>query len=111
LRRTAVPQEGIDLGACEHPVIIEIGDDVLHERLRQCDGAVFVPEMIEQDRQGELLRAFALVGPLEAVFGEALDLLMLVKPAAVDRDDKAIDGALALIGFHGSPVPMRRAAP
>ena len=65
------------------------------------DGAILVAEVIEQDRKRELLRAFAFVGPLEAVFGEALDLVVLVEPLAVHRDDEAVDGAFSLIGFHG----------
>src|SRR5947207_15223050 len=56
--------------------------------------------MVDEDGERELLRAFALVGPFEAVFGEALDLIVLVEALAVDGDDEAVDGALALVRFH-----------
>ena len=63
----------------QRPIVVEIGDDRLHERLRQRDRALLVAQVIEQDRERELLRAFALIGPLEAVFGEPLDLVVLVE--------------------------------
>src|SRR5215471_11233764 len=95
-------QERIDLAAAERPVVVEIGDHRLHERLGERDGARLVAEMVVEDRERELLRAFALVGPLEAVAGEALDLVVLIEPLSVDRDDQAVDGALALVGAHDS---------
>ena len=52
--------------AGERPVVVEIGDDLFHERLRKRDGALLVAEVIVEDRQRQLLRAFALVGPFEA---------------------------------------------
>src|SRR5215468_1724729 len=65
-------QERVDLAAAERPVVVEIGDDLFHERLRQPDRTILVTEMLEQDRQRELLRALALVSPFEPVLGEAL---------------------------------------
>src|SRR5207248_11521199 len=46
--------------------------------------------------------AVTLVGPLEAEFGEALNIVVLVEPLAVHRDDEAVDGAPALVDAHGS---------
>src|ERR1700730_5126180 len=89
-----------DFIAGEHPIVVEIGDYVFHVWRRQCDGATAVAEIIEQDRQRELPRAFAVIGPFEAIFGETLDLVMLRQAIAVDGDDEAIDGALALVAFH-----------
>src|SRR5216684_7806231 len=101
----AVAQERIDVLAAERPVVVEIGNDRRHERRRKPNGPLLVAEVIIEDRQRQLLRAVALVGPLEAELGEALDLVVLVEPLAVDRDHQAVDGALALIGFHGSYRP------
>src|SRR5262249_15660216 len=69
-------QKCVDLLAAELPVIVEIGDDRFHERLRQPDGAIRVAEIVVEDRQCQLLRAFALIGPFEPEAGEALDVVM-----------------------------------
>src|SRR5262249_13207636 len=84
--RAALPQsvlldladEGRDQVGAERPVVVEIGDDLLHERLRQPDRALLVAEVLVEDRERELLRAFALVGPFEAILREALNLVVLV---------------------------------
>src|SRR5262245_3776904 len=78
--------EGVDLLAGERPIVVEIGDDLFHERLGHSYRALLVAQTIEQNGKRELLRAVALVGPLEAEFGEALDLVVLVEVLAVDRD-------------------------
>src|SRR5262249_22160990 len=75
--------EGGDLGGAERPVVVEIGDDRLHERLGQGDRPLLVTEVVVEDRQRQLVRAFALVGPFEAIPGEALDPVVLVERAAV----------------------------
>src|SRR5262245_47479275 len=85
------PQERVDLVPAQHPIIVEIGDDLLHERLREPDRALPVAELFEQDGERELLRALALVSPLEPEFGETLDLVVLVKRPAIDRHHKAVD--------------------
>ena len=108
----AVAQERIDVLAAERPVVVEIGHHRFHERRRKPDRALLVAEVIVEDRQRQLLRAVALVGPLEAELGEALDLVVLVEPLAVDRDDQPVDGALALIGLVArvswlTPTPFR----
>ena len=74
----------------EHPVIVEVRDDLFHERLRQPDRAVRVAEVIDKDCERKLPRALALIGPLEAVFGEALHLVVLAQRATVDGDDKTV---------------------
>jgi hypothetical protein len=85
--------EGVDLLARQFPIVVEIGDDRFHERLRELYRALFVAQAIEENGEGELLRAVSLVGPLEAESGEALDLVVLVQPLAIGRDDEAVDGA------------------
>src|SRR5215470_17093185 len=80
----------LDLVGAERPVVVEIGDDLLHERLGEPDRPLLVGEVLIEDRERELLRAVALVGPLEAVSGEALDVVMLVEPPAVDRHDQPV---------------------
>src|SRR5215470_1528364 len=62
------------------------------ERLAKLYRPLPVVQAIEQDGERELLRALALVGPLEAESGEALDLVVLVEPLAIDRDDEPVDG-------------------
>src|SRR5262249_54999420 len=79
-------QKRVDLGAAQCPVVVEISDDRSHERFRQHDGALLVAEIVEQDRQRQLLRALALISPFEAELRQALDLVMLVERLAVHRD-------------------------
>ena len=62
-----------------------------------------IAEMIGQDRQRELLRALALIGPFEAEPGETLDLVMFRERPAVHGHDQTIDGAFAFIGCHIAP--------
>src|SRR5262249_57189591 len=72
------------------------------ERLRELYRALLVAQTIEENGEGELLGAVTLVGPLEAEAGEALDLVVLLQPLAIDRDDEAVDGAPALVHSHSS---------
>src|SRR6188472_2233336 len=67
----------LDLRACDRPVIVEVCDDFFHEAFRQGYRAVLVAEVIVENCKRELLRALALVGPLEAAFCETLDLVVL----------------------------------
>ncbi len=99
---------GVDFGASELPIIVEIGHDLLHERLRQPDRPGIVAKIVHQNRQRELLRTVALVGPFEAEFGEALDLVMLAKRTPVHGDDQTVDGAFALVDFHGNSPARHR---
>src|SRR6516164_6404009 len=100
-------QKRLDLRIRQRPVVVEIRDDLLHEWLRQRDRALLVGEVIVENCESELLRAFALVGPFEAVPGQTLDLVMLVKTLAIDRDDETVDRALSLICLHGArPTPL-----
>ena len=103
-----VPHRGINLGAGKLPIIVEIGHDLFHEWLGQPDRPGIVAKIVRQNRQRQLLRTVALVGPFEAEFGEALDVLMLAERLSVHGDDEAVDGAFALVDFHGnSPVRHR----
>src|SRR5262249_42007278 len=102
---------GDDLVRSQRPVVVEIGDDLLHEGFGQPDGAVLVVQVIIEDRQRELLRALALVGPFEAVAGESLDLVVLVERPAVGRHHEPVDGAPALVGRHGLTPPGGKTAP
>src|SRR5262249_46381356 len=77
----------------------------------QADRALLVAEVVEEDRQRELARTLALVGPFEAVAREALDLVVLIEPPPVGRDDQPIDGALALVGRHVFRRADRRLTP
>jgi hypothetical protein len=99
----AAAKIGVDFVAGQRPIIVEISDHVFHVGRGQRDGAISVAGVVEQDRQRQLLRAVAIIGPLEAVFGEALHLVVLGQRTAVNGDDKAVDGAFALIGFHEHP--------
>src|SRR5499433_4529611 len=94
--------ESVDLFAAQLPVIVEIGDHRFHEWLAELDRLLLVAKAIEQDGERKLLRAPTLVAPLEAEFGEAVDLVVLVELFAVDRHDEAIDRTLALIHAHDS---------
>src|ERR1700730_935395 len=102
----AAPQEGVDLVAGDRPVVVEIGDDIAHEAYREADGVLSVAEVIKQYREGQLLRALPFVGPFETIFGEALDLIVLVELLAVDGDHEAIDRALSLVRLHVTPTPL-----
>jgi hypothetical protein len=102
----AAPQEGVDLVAGDRPVVVEIGDDIAHETFREADGALSVAEVIKQYREGQLLRALPFVGPFETIFGEALDLIVLVELLAVDGDHEAIDRALSLVRLHVTPTRL-----
>src|SRR5581483_6499945 len=106
--RGALLEKSVDIGAGQRPVIIQIGDDRLHERLRQRDGELLVAEVVVKDRECQLLRALALVGPLEAIFGEALDLVMLVELLAVDGHDEAVDRSFPFIDFHRYTATVAR---
>src|SRR5215831_9745670 len=88
LSRDTGTQESVDLRRCQRPVIVEVGDDGLHERFRERDSAFLVAQVVIEDRERQLLRAFTFVGPFKAVFGEAFDLVVLVERAAVDRHDQ-----------------------
>src|SRR5262245_41885011 len=69
LGRDAAAQEAVDLRPCQGPIIVEVGDDGLHEWLRERDGALLVAQVIIEDRKRQLLRAVAFVRPFESVFG------------------------------------------
>src|SRR3954447_5653606 len=90
----------VDTLAGKRPIIVEIGNDGLHERFREPDGPFLVAEMIEENGESKLLRALALVGPFEAILGKALHLVMLVERLAVGGNHKAIDRAPAFIDCH-----------
>src|SRR6476620_424126 len=111
LGRGAGAQERVDLSAGQRPVLVEIGDDRLHERLRERDGAVLVAQVVVENGQSQLLRAFAFIGPFEAIPGEPFDLVVLVERAAVDRHDQSVDGALSLVGLHWLVSRFRRSYP
>src|SRR5579863_3568805 len=96
----ALPQIGLDVVAGEPPIVVEIGDHVFHERLRQRDGAFAVAGMLEQNRQRQLLRAGSLISPFETALGELPDVVVRRQRRAVDGDDKSVHGAPALVGFH-----------
>ena len=101
------PQKSLDLVSGKSPVVVEVGDDFLHERLGKPDGAFLVAEMIVQDRQRELLRILALIGPFKTEFGEALDIVVLVEAPAVDGHHQAIDGPLSRVGSSSiTPIPL-----
>src|SRR5215510_14309267 len=72
--------EGVDLLARQFPIVIEVGDDRFHERPGKLYRALPVAQTIEQNGERKLLRAVALVGPLEAESGEALDLVVRALP-------------------------------
>src|SRR5262249_9702186 len=61
--RFGIAHEGVDLVAGERPVVVEIGDHLLHERLGEPDRPLFVAQLLEQDRERELLGTFPLIGP------------------------------------------------
>src|SRR5262249_57439863 len=46
LRVGMCAQERVDLAAAERPVVIEIGDDLLHVRLRELDRAILVSDVV-----------------------------------------------------------------
>src|SRR5947208_8275020 len=94
--------EAVDLFARELPVVVEIGDHRFHEWFAELDRPLLVAQAIEQDGERKLLRAVALVAPLETESGEPLDLVVLVELCAADRYDETIDRALALVDAHGS---------
>ena len=83
MRLWIAADEGVDLLARQFPIVIEVGDDRFHERLGELYCELLVAQTIEQNGQRKLLRALALVGPLEAESGEALDLVVLVQLLAV----------------------------
>ena len=84
----------------QRPVIVEVGDDPLHEGLGKRDRAILVAEMIVENGQRQLPRARTFVGPLEAPFGDLLDLVVLGQRSPVDRHLETVDAARALIGFQ-----------
>src|SRR5262249_59230812 len=90
--------ESVDLCAAELPVIVEIGDHCFHEWLAELDRLLLVAQAIEQDGERKLLWAPTLVAPLEAEFGEALDLVSRVVLVSVDNHDDS---------FHRTPALLR----
>ena len=68
--------------------------------------------MIVENGKRKLLRARAFIGPLEAPFGELLDVVVLAERTAVDRDLETVDLAPALVSLHGNaPRQMIYARP
>jgi hypothetical protein len=78
----------------QRPVIVEVGDDPLHEGLGKRDRAILVAEMIVENGQRQLPRARAFVGPLEAPFGELFDFVVLGQPTAIDRDFQTVEAGI-----------------
>src|SRR5215472_9470165 len=99
--------ESFDVAGSQRPVIVEVGDHRLHERRGQAYRAHLVAEVVVEDRKRELLRAVALVGPFEAIAGEAIDLIVLVERPAIGRHDQAVDGAPAFVGRHRGHATRR----
>src|SRR5262245_57887399 len=106
-RRLDFSNGAVDIGRRQHPVVIEIGDDLAHKRRAEADGALLRAEMFDENGKGELLGTITLVGPLESPGGEAFGLVVLIEPSAIDGDDQTIDGALAFKGAHGLPPPPK----
>src|SRR5215472_18970606 len=69
-----------NLGVGQCPVIVELGDHLLHERLGEREGPVSISELIVENGKRQLSRAGALIGPLESPFGELLDLVVFGQP-------------------------------
>src|SRR5262245_258698 len=108
LGRDPGAKEIVDLRAGERPVVVEVRDHDLHEWLRERDSALPIAQVVVENGQRQLAGAFAFVRPFEAIFGEALDFIVLIERSAIDRHDQPVDGALSLIGLHGiRPILLR----
>ena len=75
----------------QSPIVIEIGNHLFHEWFGQPNRKSLVAKMIVKDCERELLRARALVGPLEAPFCELFDVVMLAQRTAINRHAKPVD--------------------
>jgi hypothetical protein len=65
-----------------------------------------VAEMVGQERQGELRRPGALIGPFEAGRRELLQIVARVERLAVDGHHRPVEAAPAAIELHGiNPAP------
>src|SRR5512135_3331332 len=87
LRGCFATQKRIDVRPGEDPVVVQIGDHLFHKSRRQSAGAILVVQKVVEDRERQLLRTFALVGPFEPIFCEALGVIVLVQALAVDSYD------------------------
>src|SRR5262245_20453102 len=106
--REAGAQEAVDLRRCQRPIIVEVGDDGLHEGLRERDRALLVAQVVIENRERQLLRAVPFVRPFESVFGDTLDLVVLAERVAVNRHHQAVDGAASLVRLHDlRPILLR----
>src|ERR1700733_4467123 len=72
LIRIAVAQVIVDLIAGQLPIVIKVGDHVVHERIGHGDGTFFIAQVVEQDGQRQLPRTGPIVGPFEAALGKLL---------------------------------------
>src|SRR5262249_39721139 len=96
----------------QFPGIVEFGDHGAHERRVERERAGVVAEMVGEQRQRELGRAAALVGPFEPGRRQALQVITWVERRAVDGDFGAGETAAADIGLHATPLttPLEHAS-
>src|SRR5262249_52484154 len=97
-------QGAVDVGRGYRPVVVEVGDDLLHEGLGKSDSAILVAQVVVKDGERQLLWTRTLVGPLEAPLGELLHLVVLRQRPPVDGHLEPVNAARAPIGLHAATV-------
>ena len=70
-----------------------------------------IPQMIRQQRERQLPRPVALISPFEPHRAEPLQIEPRIQRPAIDRDDRAIQAAPALIDFHANITTLRTVSP
>src|SRR5579863_234973 len=90
----------VDLGGGQLPGIVEIGDDGAHERFVERERLGVVAEMVGKQRERQLRRAVALIGPLETGRRQAFQIEARIEWLAVYGHLRPGEAAAPDIGLH-----------
>ena len=89
------------------PRIVQLGHDAAHEGFRQRQGALRIAEVIGEQRQRQLPRAVAFVGPFESHAAEPMDVEARIERHAIHRHHRTVETAAALIHLHAKLTTLR----
>ena len=86
-----LPQRGIDFIAGQAPGVVQFGHHPPHEAFGQRQGPLRIAQVIGQQRQRQLPRAVALIGPLEPHPAEPPHIEARIERRAVHRHHRAVE--------------------
>ena len=93
------------------PRVVQLGHHIAHERLGQRQRALRIAEMVGQQRQRQLPRTIAFIGPFKSHAAEPLDVVARIEQCAIHRDHRAVQAAASRIDLHANITTLRTVSP